>query len=709
MRRFIIPVLCLAWITLPACSERDPRLPTQLPAPPVPNAPTVPRPDAPPAPPTPPPPDTAQRMLEAPTWSDAARLDAFARDALARAKETLARVRQGAPDAATLYADFDQVFVELDAAGGLAALLVEVSPEAPVRETAARHDQAIAAFKAEVWLDREVYDHLAAADLARLDPLMRRFAERVLADFRLAGVDKDEVTRARLAAIQAEIKKLSQDYSLRLNQDTRTVSVAADKLAEMPKDWLASHPVDEAGKITVSTDYPDYFPVMEYASDDATRRALWETFAARGMPDNAETLRRILVLRQEAAGLLGKPSWAAYSVQDAMAKTPETVSGFIEEVAAAARPRSDADIARALAAKRQDMPDAAAIEVWDRFYYSAIVKEQEARFDSEAVRPYFAYSRVKDGIFALYGELFGVAFERLPDAPGWAPGVETWAMKDRGGAELGRFWLDMHPRADKFKHAAMFPIQTGLGGARAQAPWAALVCNFPAPSATDPALMQHDDVVTLFHEFGHLIHHLMARGPTVKLSADNEGDFIEAPSQLLEEWAWRPEILQRFARHHETDQPIPTELVDTMKAADDFGRGMDLMRQIYLSAFSWFLHVEPPEAIDFEAFTTAMYKRYSPYPRPEVDDLFANFGHLTDYSSNYYTYQWSLAIAKDLYTRFSDNPMDPTVASEYRDRVLAAGATKDASELVADFLGRPMNLDAYRAWITSQTNPADPE
>lgn len=271
-----------------------------------------------------------------------------------------------------------------------------------------------------------------------------------------------------------------------------------------------------------------------------------------------------------------------------------------------------------------------------------------------------------------------------------------------GDEELGRFWLDMHPRADKFKHAAMFPIQTGLSGARAQMPFGALACNFPEPKEGDKALMLHDDVVTFFHEFGHLIHQLMGRGPTVKLSADNEGDFIEAPSQLLEEWAWRPEILQRFAKHVDSGEVIPTELVLAMKKADDFGRGMNLMRQIFLSAYSWFIHVEDPAALDFEAFTAAMYDKYSPYPRPEVDKLYASFGHLTEYSSNYYTYQWSLAIAKDLYTRFAPNPMDPIVAADYRAKVLAPGATAPSDELVKNFLGRDRNLDAYRAWISQK-------
>ncbi len=703
---------------LTACSQMDPRLPTQLPRPAVPNAPGITSPTASaPAPAKPAEPDTGDRLLRQPAWADVQRFDAFATQSLERAKAALGRVQAGG-EAAAMLADFDAIFREVDTASGVLALLVEVSPEPLVRELAAKRDEEIARFRAEVWLDRKVYDQLSRLDpaaVAAVGPLMPRFLAKSLDDFRLAGVDKDEVTRARLAAIQGDIKKLSQDYSQNVNSGTQTIAVDAAKLADMPADWLAAHPVVD-GKINVTTDYPDYYPVLEYAADDATRRALWDAASSIAMPANGEVLRKILGLRKEAATLLGKDNWAAFSVQDGMAKAPETVTAFIDEITQAARPRSDKDIARALAAKKAAIAavprerqggageaskasEGVQLEVWDRFYFAGQVKKQDAAFDSEAVRPYFAYARVKEGIFALYGELFGVTFERVADAVTWHPSVEAWAMQSEG-KELGRFWLDMHPRADKFKHAAMFPIQTGVDGATPQTPFAALVCNFPVPTDTDAALMTHDDVVTFFHEFGHLIHHLTARGPTIKLAADNEGDFIEAPSQLLEEWAWRPEILQRFAKHIETNEPIPAELVAKMKQADGFGRGMDLMRQIFLSAYSWFIHVEDPAQIDFEAFTTAMYKRYSPYPRPEVDHLFASFGHLTDYSSNYYTYQWSLAIAKDLYTRFLPNPMDPAIARDYRTKVLAAGATKDASDLVSDFLGRPQNLDAYRAWIS---------
>ncbi|MBL8785912.1 MAG: Zn-dependent oligopeptidase [Deltaproteobacteria bacterium] len=504
------------------------------------------------------------------------------------------------------------------------------------------------------------------------------------------------------------MKRLSQEYGANVNTDTRTVKLAAAQVADLPKDWRDAHSADAEGNVSVKTDYPDYYPVMEYAADEAARRALWEAQIDRGMPKNVEVLKSILKLRKEAATLLGEPSWAAYAVRDAMAKTPEAVTAFIAEVAEAARPRAERDVARALVAKQKVHPEAKALEVWDRFYYQGVVKKEDLAFDSESVRPYFPYTAVKNGIFALYGELFGVTFRPIAGAPTWAPEVEAWEMLDgdgQSGMVLGRFWLDMHPRADKFGHAAMFPIQTGLSGKHAQIAWASLVCNFPAPSPTDKGLMGHDEVVTFFHEFGHLIQHLLARGPTVKLAGDIDFDFIEAPSQLLEEWAWTPNILQRFARHVDTGEPIPADLVKRMKDADAFGRGMDLLRQIHLSAFSWFMHVEDPAALDFEAFTTAMYQKYSPYPRPEVDHLYANFGHLTDYSSNYYTYQWSLAIAKDLFTRFESGDgsglVNLAVSADYRKKLLEPGATRDINAMIEDFLGRPRNLEAYRKWIAN--------
>jgi thimet oligopeptidase len=247
----------------------------------------------------------------------------------------------------------------------------------------------------------------------------------------------------------------------------------------------------------------------------------------------------------------------------------------------------------------------------------------------------------------------------------------------------------------------MFPLQTGLEGG--QMPIGSLICNFPDPADGDGlALMEHSDVQTFFHEFGHLIHQLLARrGTWVTLAGINvEWDFVEAPSQILEEWAWDPGVLARFAKHVETDETIPAALVAKMRAADEFGKGVHVMRQIFYTAFSYFLHARDPKGLDLDDFTDEMYKKYNPYRRIESDHVYANFGHIIGYTSMYYTYQWSLVIAKDLFTRFKKAGMlDSPTATAYRKAILEPGGTVDAASLVEDFLGRPSNLDAYKDWL----------
>jgi thimet oligopeptidase len=336
-----------------------------------------------------------------------------------------------------------------------------------------------------------------------------------------------------------------------------------------------------------------------------------------------------------------------------------------------------------------------------------LVRKDKHGFDAKSVREYFPYDRVRDGILALYGEIFGITFQKREGASTWDASVDAWEIT-REGEVIGRFFLDMHPRADKYKHAAMFPIQTGLakvgaGAARPSGidqrlPWASLVCNFPKGSE----LMDHREVVTFFHEFGHLIHHLLAQqSPWLSTAGINvEWDFVEAPSQLLEEWAWDPKVLAKFAKN-DKGKAIPAKLVDAMKKAEEFGKGAELGRQLFYAAYSFDLHKSEVASLDLEAFTSEHFKSWSPYPRPVEDHLYTNFAHLIGYKSAYYTYQWSLAIAKDLFGRFKEKGLlDPEVAADYRRLVLEPGGTDQADNLVRAFLGRERNLDAYREWIT---------
>ena len=649
--------------------------------------------------------EESKRLLEEPAWGDAATLTHACERAIARAKAVRDRFRGGQVPADETLTSFDRLATELDTIEGYASLMFNVSPDKSVRDVAEACRNDLAKFRSDVSLDRSIFDALSKVSVEGLDPVSKHFTEKSLRDFRLAGVDKDEAARQRISEINEELTRLSQDYQKNVNSDTRSISVDPAALDGLPDDWKAAHVAGADGKVTVTTDYPDLLPFLTYAADAPARKALANASAARGYPVNADVLKKILTLRQELAKLIGFPTFAALDLTDKMAGTTEVVAGFLDDAKKAARPRIDSDLATLLAAKKKIDKTATVVEVEDRFYLMQQVRKDKYNFDAKTVREYLAYDSVRDGILALYGELFGISFTRRVDAKAWDPSVEAYEVS-RNDKVIGRFFLDMHPRADKYKHAAMFPIQTGLANAEGttRLPWASLVCNFPGPDAATGGLglMDHKDVVTFFHEFGHLIHHLLAQNsPWLSTSGINvEWDFVEAPSQLLEEWAWDPKVLARFAKNA-AGKTLPARTVDAMKKAEEFGKGVELARQLFYAAYSFHMHTQDVATLDLEAFTSAEYAAWSPYPRPPEDRLYANFAHLIGYKSAYYTYQWSLAIAKDLFGRFkAKGLLDPAVAADYRTMVLEPGGTDKAENLIKKFLGRDRNLDAYRDWIT---------
>lgn len=600
---------------------------------------------------------------------------------------------------------YNKLTLAIDPSFGFASVTANMHPDAAVRDAARGCEKQIEALINALNTDRGLYAAIAAVKLpADADPATRRFLSHTLREFRRAGVDKDDSTRAKLREMHGRMVELSQAFGKNLRDDTRDVAFDSVKdLDGLPADYIKAHPPGKDGKIHITTDYPDFFPFEGYATNAAHRKALYVAFSSRGNPKNIPLINELLKLRHEYANLLGYANWAAYHAETKMVKTPDVVDTFITDIAAIARPRAVKDLAQLLKYKRKDAPKAKHIEVWDRFYYTNIVRKDLANFDSQKARPYFSYPKVKAGIFKLYGELFGVRFEPIADASVWHESVDAYAMYE-GDTLIGKFYLDMHPREGKYKHAAMFPMQTGIAGG--QIPKATLVCNFPDPSKGDgKALMEHLQVKTFFHEFGHLIHQLLARRAkwVGQGGITMEFDFAEAPSQLLEEWAWDPKVLQGFAHHVDTGAPIPLEMVKTMKAAAEFGKGANVMRQIFYAAYSFYAHTMAPEQLDLDAHEARIYKTFSPYPAlGHGTVLYTNFGHLVGYSSGYYTYQWSLSIAKDLFTRFEKEGLqNKAVAKAYREQILEQGGMKDAAEMVEGFLGRPYTLKAYKAWLRS--------
>ncbi|HEY7505433.1 MAG TPA: M3 family metallopeptidase [Gemmatimonadales bacterium] len=632
---------------------------------------------------------------DAPTFERAidARLD-HARVLLAR----LVGVKEKRTLANTLV-PYDQLMRELDRAASATGLIQKVHPDSALREAADRSDRKVSALATEISLDRRAFDAVRAVDLGEADPVTRHYVGRILRDFRLAGVDRDSATRVRIKELREELVVIGQEFDRNIRDDVRTIEVrSAAELAGLPQDYIAAHPPGQDGRVRITTEYPDVFPVFTYARSDDLRRRLRAAFDNRAYPANIAVLDRMIVRRNELARLLGYQSWADYAVADKMTGSAANASAFVDRVVAASGEAAQREYETLLRRKRQDDPAATGINRWEVAYLRELVRRSDYDFDSQKLRPYFPYQRVKQGVLDLSARLFGVTFRPMKNAPVWHPSVEGWEMYE-GGRLTGRFYLDMHPRPGKFGHAAHFRIRTGTTDGAL--PESALVCNFPGGDPDEPGLMDHGEVETFLHEFGHLMHSLLARQRWNGVSGvRTEWDFVEAPSQMLEEWSWDPRVLAGFARHYQTGEPIPAELVEQLERATRFGRALDMRTQMTYARISLSLYDRPPAEVDTDSIVEAVTRAYQPIPPMPGTHMQASFGHLNGYSAYYYTYMWSLVIAKDLFTRFDRSDMlGAEPARRYRRMILEPGGSAPAARLVEDFLGRPFNFEAWRRWL----------
>lgn len=597
---------------------------------------------------------------------------------------------------------YDEGMTLIGDAAARASVVRNSHPDPAMREAAERCEEEGEKVLTELSLDRGLYDALARLPLAGTDAATHKWMEKTLRDFRRSGVDRDDATRAKVKALSEQLVTVGLTFDRNIRDDVRRVKLEPKALEGLPEDYVRSHPAGPDGKVTITTDTPDALPFMTYAKDPKAREALWRAARLRGYPQNEAVLKELLTKRYELARLLGYPHWAAYVTEDKMIRSAKAAGEFIEKIAQASEDRMKRDYAELLERKRVDEPGATQVNPWEQAYLEDRVRAEKYRFDSQAVRPYFEYGRVKAGVLDITAQMFGVSYRRLEKATLWHPDVEAYEVL-QGDQVLGRFFLDMHPREGKYKHAAQFTLSTGK--ASGALPEGVLMCNFPKPGAgpkAEPALMQHSDVTTFFHEFGHLLHHILG-GHTKWAGLSGvrtEWDFVEAPSQLLEEWAREPDSLRSFAKHYETGQPIPLDMVAKMKAADEFGKGLWVRQQMFYAALSLGLYDRAPGELNPSALVRELQNRYTPFGHVDGTHMHLSFGHLNGYSAIYYTYMWSLVIAKDLASVFrKQGLMNPAPALHYRRTVLEPGGSKDAAELVRDFLGRDYAFKAYEAWL----------
>ena len=595
--------------------------------------------------------------------------------------------------------DFDRLFLPLNGLGGRVNLYTNVHPDAAMRATCEELEQELARLATSVGLNRGLYERLASvrpgADATAEE---RRLHAHALRDFRRSGVDADEATRDRIRALREELVAIGQEFDRNIIRGGREVVVQDGHagLAGLPADFLRAHPERPDGSVLLTTDPTDRMPVLTYARDEELRRRYHHAYDRRAWPENSAVLARLLARRHELARLLGYRHWADYSTEDKMTTSAGEARTFLERVVELARGRALAEHEELREEKRRAGSESDVRE-YDRFFLVELARKRRYAFDSQDVRPYFAYERVRDGVLATSARLYGVTFERNTTQAVWHDLVECYDVVDAGEV-VARFYLDMHPRPDKYKHGAMFEVS--CGASQGVLPEAALVCNFPEPTADDSALLLHEDVTTFFHEFGHLLHHLFAGRQRFLSFAgiSTEFDFVEVPSQVYEEWAWSPDVLATFARHVDTDEPIPPDLVRRMRAAEGYGRASSVLGQMYFALLSLTYHDRDPATLDPDETMIAL-KEMLPTPHEPDTHMQVAFGHLHGYSALYYTYMWSLVIARDVLSRFESDLMSGATANEYRREVLSPGGSKDANELVRGFLGRDYAFDAFERWL----------
>jgi len=596
---------------------------------------------------------------------------------------------------------YDMAIEQLNLAGAQAGVLNSVVPDKAVRDQAQDDAQRVSMAGSALSLNRAVYDALAAIDLEGASPATKHYVERTLLGYRLAGVDKDQATRDHIQALHEKATRLSLEFSRNIQEGGKTIEASMDELNGLPADYLARHPANPEGRVTISTDQPDMQPVMTFAGSTALREKMFAAYNTRAYPANQQILLDLLTTRQEIATVLGFRSWADLATADQMMGSAANVRVFLEKLNAASRAGAQREHALIIDFARKRQPGLEAIDITSRAYWYEQFRRSAFDFDSQSVRPYFPYAQVEAGVLETAARLFKVEFRRSA-APAWHEDVSVFEVHE-GGSLVGRFYLDMHPRDGKDKWFSAAPIVTGVRG-RAL-PEAGLICNFPRGDANDPGLLQYNDVVTYFHEFGHLMHAILGgRTEWAGLSGfATEGDFIEVPSQMLEEFFRDEKLLQAFARHYQTGEVLPAETIRKMKLAGAFGRADWVRSQLYYTTLSLDLHDQDPAGLDLDATTERLYKSLQPWTWVDGNRMYASFGHLTGYSSNYYTYAFDKVIALDFFNQF--DPADLLgcdAGSRYRKLVLEQGGSKPGREMVRDFLGRDEEFSAFSNWLNEE-------
>ncbi|MBV9270152.1 MAG: Zn-dependent oligopeptidase [Candidatus Eremiobacteraeota bacterium] len=587
--------------------------------------------------------------------------------------------------------------------------LFYISTDPKVRQASLDCNNAQGNVFAELTAEPRLYQALVAAQKSNTAKTVydRKLTALWIDTVRQSGAGLPPAKRAEFVKLSQQLNELQSKFSQALNDDKSTVTFSEAEIKGLPQDFVATLKRNADGTYTILVNESTATPVLSDASDENARHRYSVAYNNRAAGTNVQTLEQAIAVRDRLAHLLGYPNWAAYVLSDRMAKTPDRVNKFLTELDARILPQSKRDIARLqeLKAKDTNNPNAV-LNPWDVGYYDNMLRKTQYAVDEDAVRQYFPVQHVIDSVLNLYHTLLGINFTQVKPAQAWNPDVLEYKVTDtKTGALLGTTFFDLYPREGKYSHFANFPIlPVRVVNGQYRAPIAVILGNWPQPAPGHPALLSHDDVVTFFHEFGHNLAALLTTAPYETLSSGFVRDFVEAPSQMLENFMWQPSILKQVSSNWQTGQPLPDDLIAKMVRARFVNESYFSTRQIMLATIDMEYHTNGP-TVD----TTSVWERtaqaVSPMPMTSGTHPQASFGHLMGgYDAGYYGYLWSKVYAQDMFTAFQKGGLEnPVVGMRYRTTILQPSRTYDPDVLVRAFLGRDMNPEAfYREFDTSQ-------
>jgi len=594
----------------------------------------------------------------------------------------------------------------------------QVSSDKAIREAGIEADKKLSKFLVDMSMRKDIFDRvvwfLEGDQYNSLSSEGQRFIDHQVRDGKRNGLHLSIKKRERLSEIQKRLGDLSTDFQSNLNEDKSYLTFKKEELSGMSDKYLNGREKTDDGLYMVDMSYPSYQPVIRNCTLPETRKKCNALFLSRCRDSNRPILAEFIEIRKEQAEIMGYPNHASYIQEIRMAKNPQTVSKFLSDLLEKLKPLYEEEQRDMLAVKKEECSqtgskdDCDTLNYWDTKYYMTKVEEQKFEVDKEELRKYFPMEVVTEGLLGIYEELLGLKFTEIQNAEVWHQDVKLYKVEDSKSSKVkGFFFLDLYPRDGKFSHAAVYSLQPGCidSNGERQLPVCAMLCNFTKPTGSShslfyiPSLLGHDEVETYFHEFGHVMHNICIEVDYARFGMDGvERDFIEAPSQMLENWVWEEESLRKMSQHYETGKPIPQTMLTNLIASRKANTGYNNLRQVLIASFDQKIHTENVSSLTEEF--NHMQKDILGVDAIPGTCFPSHIGHLTEsYAASYYGYLWSEVFSMDMFdSQFKRKGiMNPEVGEKYKKLILKPGGSVDADVLLKNFLGREPNSDAFFA------------